>query len=95
MTRLQYTTELTVATTDIQPIQQALTALSTAHDESGVRVEAGTFRWRADELWVQVTLALDTETPTSGRDILAQTAVDTGLASDAQTARSEIQEVTV
>jgi len=95
MPRLQYTTQMTVATTDIQPIQQALSALSTAHDESGVRVEAGTFRWRADELWVQVTLALDTTTPTSGRDTLAQTAVDTGLASDTQTARDEIHEVTV
>jgi hypothetical protein len=95
MPRLQYTTELTVATTDIQPIQQALAALSTAHDESGVRVEAGTFRWRADELWVQVTLAVDADAPEVGRDALAQTAVDTGLASDVQTARSEIQEVTV
>jgi len=44
---------------------------------------------------VQVTLALDTTTPTSGRDTLAQTAVDTGLASDVQTVRPEIQEVTV
>jgi len=79
----------------MQPIQQALTALSTAHSESGVRVEAGTFRWRADELWVQVTLALDTTTPTSGRDVLAQTAVNTGLASNTQTARNEIHEVTV
>ncbi len=95
MPRLQYTTELTVSTTDIQPIQRALSALSTAHDESGVRVEAGTFRWRADELWMQVALALDTTTPTSGRDALAQTAVDTGLASDTQTAREEIREVTV
>jgi len=95
MTRLQYTTELTVATTDIQPIQQALSALSTAHDESGVRVEAGAFRWRADELWVQVTLALDTDTPVAGRDVVAQTAVDTGLATDTQTARDEIHEVIV
>jgi len=44
MPRLQYTTQMTVATTDIQPSQQALSALSTAHDEAGVRVEAGTFR---------------------------------------------------
>jgi len=95
VTRLQYTTQITVSTTDIQPIQQALTALSTAHDESGVRVETGTFRWRTNELWVQVTLALDTTTPTSGRGALAQTAVDTGLASDTQTARNEIHEVTV
>jgi len=95
MSRLQYTAELTVATTDIQPIQQALSALSVAHDESGVRVEAGTFRWRADGLWVQVTLALDTTTPATGRDALAQTAVDTGLATDMQTARGEIHEVNV
>jgi len=93
MTRLQYTTEMTVSTTDIRPIKQALTALSTAHDESGVRVEAGTFRWRADELWVQITLALDTDSPVTGRDILAQTAVDVGLETDTQTVRDEIDEV--
>jgi len=35
------------------------------------------------------------EHPATGRDVLAQTAVDTGLASDTQTARDEIHEVTV
>lgn len=95
MTRLQYTTEMTVSTTNIQPIQQALTALSTAHDNSGVRVEAGTFRWRDDELWVQITLALDTKRPVVGRDALAQTAVDAGLATDVQKAYDEIHEVEV
>ena len=95
MARLIYTTELTVPTNDIQPIEQALAALSTAHDESGVRVETGTFRWRADELWVQLTLVLDTDTPVEGRDYMAQVAVDTGLATDVQAAHDEIEEVEV
>jgi hypothetical protein len=95
MARLIYTTELTVPTNDIRPIEQALAALSTAHDESGVRVEAGTFRWRGDELWVQLTLAVDTDTPLESQDYMAQVAVDTGLATDVQAARAKIEEVDV
>jgi len=93
----QYVTELTVSLDDLSPLTAALTALSTAHEESSVRIETGTVRWRGDELWIQVCLAVDATggEGSAARDALAQTAVETGLAPDVQTARSEVVEVAV
>jgi|APHM01.1.fsa_nt_gi hypothetical protein len=95
MTQYQYVNEFTVSLTDLSPLTDALSALSTAHKESSVRIETGTVRWRGNELWIQVCLAVDGTDESVAKDALAQAAVDTGLAEEYATARNNVTEVTV
>jgi len=95
MTLYQYLNEFTVSLTDLSPLTDALSALSTAHEESSVRIETGTVRWRGDELWIKVCLAVGATDESVAKDALAQVAVDTGLAQDYTTARNTVTEVSV
>jgi hypothetical protein len=90
---LQYVDSFTVSLSEISSLATSIASLSESHKNDNVRIETGTLRWRDGGLWIQVCLAVDTTDKSDGKDILAQTAVDTGLTQDYQTAVDNVNEV--
>jgi hypothetical protein len=83
----------TVDVTDLTDLNNALEALTQAHESNDpVAVRSGSLRWRDGGVWIQVSLTLPTTASNidSDKDNLAQVAVDTGLVDDIKTATEEI-----
>jgi len=83
----------TVDATNLTDLKTALEALTDAHEsDDPVAVRGGSLRWRDGGVWISVSLTLST-TPSeidTDTQTLAQVAADTGLKSDVETAREEI-----
>jgi hypothetical protein len=83
----------TVDATDLTDLNNALEALTDAHEaDDPVAVRSGSLRWRDDGVWIQVSLTLPTTPATieSDNNTLAQVAVDTGLIDDVGAATEAI-----
>lgn len=92
MTKLYYTSEQTISVSNVDIVQNVISKLSQEYQQANVYPETGTFRWRGpDEIWVQLTLTVETDNVDAGKDKLAQSVVDIGLESDVETARSKIE----